>query len=293
MTRCGCCIPSHRSLPKRCGLRLPHDGATIITATWPDHLEVSVDRERRAGFRSAHGGTVDRVRNERAEIGLPPARAPVGRRPGKHSRRHLEAIALPTRRPTAGAALQVDGSLADGTRRIAVAGTQRSACSIAIERRRCVCAARSSAARRSWATTPSSSKAAPDVVAKEREKLDGYRAELARVEAALRAKGSRHDDSSACGARPRRQRRDRTASISRLAHQILEPEDAQDGSCCSASVAAARRSRDGSRARSNVSADARRRWVSQHQSLSRRSREPRDARIADSCGRFGPRRGRR
>ncbi len=30
-------------------------------------------------------------------------------------------------------------------------------------------------------------KAAPDVVAKEREKLEGYRAELARTEAALRA----------------------------------------------------------------------------------------------------------
>src|SRR5581483_5141358 len=50
---------------------LLHDGATIVTATWPDPLEVPVDREAEAAF-SAVIRTAERVRRERAEAGLGP-----------------------------------------------------------------------------------------------------------------------------------------------------------------------------------------------------------------------------
>ncbi len=52
-------------------LALPHDGETIVTANWPDPLEVPAFPADARDFRSFQRA-VERVRNLRAEIGLRP-----------------------------------------------------------------------------------------------------------------------------------------------------------------------------------------------------------------------------
>ncbi|MDP9018657.1 MAG: class I tRNA ligase family protein, partial [Candidatus Eremiobacteraeota bacterium] len=56
-------------------LHVPHDGASIMTASWPDTAEIPVDREAAARFEALQQ-TVERIRNLRAEMGLAP-RAPL------------------------------------------------------------------------------------------------------------------------------------------------------------------------------------------------------------------------
>src|SRR5581483_6618849 len=52
-------------------LAIPHDGQTIMTATWPDPLEIPVDSEAAATF-EALTRAAERVRTLRATIGLHP-----------------------------------------------------------------------------------------------------------------------------------------------------------------------------------------------------------------------------
>ncbi|MBV8434616.1 MAG: valine--tRNA ligase, partial [Candidatus Eremiobacteraeota bacterium] len=52
-------------------LALPHDGQTIMTATWPDPLEVPVDRDAAASFALVSDAS-ERIRNLRADMGLSP-----------------------------------------------------------------------------------------------------------------------------------------------------------------------------------------------------------------------------
>ena len=165
-------------------LSLPHDGATIMTATWPDPLEVPVDREAAALFDMATS-TVERLRNERAENGIADrTRTAIGVPRGNGALRELgnlvlhfangDEAALEARYETPadylGAfAVQVDA----GARRVRLEKSRQRLLS-EVER-----------GEKKLSNEAFIAKAAPDVVAKEREKLDGYRAELARADEEL------------------------------------------------------------------------------------------------------------
>jgi valyl-tRNA synthetase len=52
-------------------LTLPHDGDTIVTASWPDLAEIPTDAEAAATFEALRR-KVEQIRNLRAELALPP-----------------------------------------------------------------------------------------------------------------------------------------------------------------------------------------------------------------------------
>ncbi len=122
-------------------------------------------------------------------------------------------------------------------------------------------------------------KAAPDVVAKEREKLEGYRERArARPGRALRVQGA-----GMTAASPRRvvvRGAEIERIVARLAHQILEPNDVEYGLVLlgvrrggeALAMRLARSDRADQRARARAG-------LSQHQSLSRRSRDVTSCRI--------------
>ena len=167
-------------------LALPHDGASIMTATWPDRLEVPVDTDAAGRFVSLQE-TVERIRNLRSDIGLAP-RAPltlaVPRNVGEELAGLLALLTAGDIEWVAPAGSDVHAALA------AVEG--RAPKSVLIERyRKDVARLRSEVERgeKRLGNTQFTAKAAAEVVAKEREKLEGYRSELHRVEAALAAMG--------------------------------------------------------------------------------------------------------
>jgi valyl-tRNA synthetase len=165
-------------------LALPHDGATIMTATWPDPLEVPVDAEAAALFELAMG-TVERLRNERAENGIAdrtraavavPRANGVLRGLGNLVVHFANGEEVPVEAPAstpaeylAGFAIRVDAA----ARR---ARLEKTRLRLFDEVKR---------GEKKLANEAFVAKAAPDVVAKEREKLEGYRAELARADAEL------------------------------------------------------------------------------------------------------------
>jgi valyl-tRNA synthetase len=51
---------------------LPHDGKTIVTASWPDPEEIPVDAQEAAARYEALKTVVGKVRDVRAELGLAP-----------------------------------------------------------------------------------------------------------------------------------------------------------------------------------------------------------------------------
>ena len=165
-------------------LALPHDGVTIMTATWPDHLEVPVDREAAAAF-ELHMAATEQIRRLKAELELPLGSKPVTTLPGD-----LMQIAALTQytAAAAGATIALDPELAGGVKAIVV----EAPASLLLERyRKDAIRLRSEVERgeRKLGNEAFVAKAAPDVVAKEKEKLEGYRNELARVEAALASMG--------------------------------------------------------------------------------------------------------
>jgi valyl-tRNA synthetase len=166
-------------------LALPHDGETIMTATWPDPLEVPVDRAAAALFEGAREA-IERLRNERAENGLADrvrARVTVPRGAAFEALADLvlhfawgEAAAGEREASTpqeffAGLAVQAD----EGVRR---ARLSKEVARLRVEVER---------GEKKLGNPAFVAKAAEDVVTKEREKLEGYRNELARVETALAA----------------------------------------------------------------------------------------------------------
>ncbi len=169
-------------------LALPHDGVTIMTATWPDRNEVPVDADAARAFMSLQE-TVERIRNLRSEIGLAP-RAPltitVPRNLGGEVAGLLALLASaeiewvePTGADVGEALAAVEGRAPKG---------------VLIERyQKDVARLRSEVERgeKKLGNEQFIAKAAADVVAKEREKLEAYRSELQRVEAALAAMGER------------------------------------------------------------------------------------------------------
>ena len=166
--------------------RLPHDGATIMTAAWPDPLEIPVDRSA-ANFFESIARTAERLRTLRSDVGLSP-KQPI-------------ALDVPENVPDAAAsllALFANGTIARVTARgrsaedglAAVEG--RAPKELLLERyRRDISRLRSEVERseKKLGNEQFSAKAAPEVIAKEREKLESYRSELGRVRDALTAMG--------------------------------------------------------------------------------------------------------
>ena len=169
-------------------LALPHDGVTIMTATWPDQNEVPVDADAAQAFTSLQE-TVERIRNLRSEIGLAP-RAPLTITVPKNLGGEVAGLlALLTAAEIEWVA-PVGGDLNDAL--AAVEG--RAPKGVLIERyRKDVARLRSEVERgeKKLGNAQFIAKADSDVVAKEREKLEAYRSELGRAEAALAAMGER------------------------------------------------------------------------------------------------------
>ncbi|MHB8146915.1 MAG: valine--tRNA ligase [Vulcanimicrobiaceae bacterium] len=167
-------------------LALPHDGITIMTASWPDADEVPVQREAAARFEAAQRA-VERVRNLRSEMPLPP--------------KHVLPLEVPANVPGDVAALLA--LLTNGTiERVAAAGATLDEALAQVNGRAPLLLLRERSAKervrllaevergeKKLANVVFIAKAAPEVVAKERQKLDGYRSELHRVEAALAEMG--------------------------------------------------------------------------------------------------------
>lgn len=167
-------------------LTLPHDGQTIMTATWPDLAEIPVDRDAADVFEALQR-TVERLRNLRAETGLQrsdklglevPAAVPetlasllATYTNGEPQRTDTPAQSVPD------ALAQVRGAAPKG---ILTERYKKEAERLHSEVARC---------EKKLADERFVANAKPDVVAKEREKLEGYRGELARVQAALEEMG--------------------------------------------------------------------------------------------------------
>jgi valyl-tRNA synthetase len=168
-------------------LALPHDGETIVTATWPDPLELPAFDEQAVAEFAAVRACVERLRNQRSEMGLAP--------------RQALRLAVPEDVPEevrallvqlAGASLQKAPPSHGGLQRALAEVKAQLPREVLFERyRREVTRLHAEIERgeRKLANQQFVAKAAPGVVAKEREKLAGYRNELSRVEAELAALG--------------------------------------------------------------------------------------------------------
>jgi valyl-tRNA synthetase len=167
-------------------LALPHDGATIVTAAWPDPEEVPIDREAAARFELLRT-TIERIRNLRAEMELQPREKLMLDVPADvpdDAASLLELLANGEITRVEASASTLEAALA-GVHGRAPAGVMR-------ERyRREVARLQSEVARgeKKLANEQFVGKAAPDVVAKEREKCAGYKRELERARGLLAALG--------------------------------------------------------------------------------------------------------
>jgi valyl-tRNA synthetase len=166
-------------------LTLPHDGVSIMTAAWPDRHEVPFDADAARAFEAVRK-TVERLRNMRAELGVP-ARS--------------TQIEVPSNLPedvssllvflAGGAVLAVQpvsGGIADILSAVTLTAPKGA---LLARYQKEAQRLRGEVARgeKKIANEAFVAKAAPDVVASERAKLEGYRSELARVEAAMAALG--------------------------------------------------------------------------------------------------------
>jgi valyl-tRNA synthetase len=158
-----------------------------VTASWPDLAEIPVDRVAARDFEALQRA-VERVRNLRAEIGLQP--------------RDLLTLEVPAGVPDEVASLlatytmgkpeiaEMAGGTALAEQLAAVAGIAPKG--VLLERYKKEAVRLRAEVQRGEGKLANErfvANAKADVVAKEREKLEGYRAELARVEAALKEMG--------------------------------------------------------------------------------------------------------
>jgi valyl-tRNA synthetase len=165
-------------------LALPHDGPTIVTSAWPDPLEIPAFETEAQSFETLKR-TVERVRNMRAELGLPPRERVVLEVPANVPEEMTELLAL-------FCVATIDGSPASGGTLDEALGcvSVHAPQGMLEERYRKEVAHLLSEIDRGEKKLGNESfvsRAAPEIVAKEREKLEAYRGDLARVEAALRA----------------------------------------------------------------------------------------------------------
>ncbi len=165
-------------------LTIPHDGETIVTASWPDAAEIPVDRDAAQVFETLRK-TVERLRNLRAQIGLQPRDAltlQVPRALPQALTSLLATYTVGTPEYTDAPAATIAQAL-DAVQGVAPKG-------VLAERYKKEASVLRSEVRRGedkLANERFTSNAKPELVAKEREKLAGYRAQLARVQAALEA----------------------------------------------------------------------------------------------------------
>jgi valyl-tRNA synthetase len=165
-------------------LALPHDGETIVTAAWPDPLEFPAFPAEARNFELLQK-TVERVRNLRAEIGVHPRDRVILDVPASVPEALAALLAL-----LATATIEPRGSAGESLEEALEGVSVRAPRAVLEERyRKQVQHLQSEIDRgeRKLSNEAFVARAAGSVVAKEREKLDAYRAELARVEAALRA----------------------------------------------------------------------------------------------------------
>jgi valyl-tRNA synthetase len=167
-------------------LTLPHDGVTILTASWPDTAEIPVDRQAAADFEALQR-CVERLRNLRSEAGLQP--------------RDVLTLSVPAGIPQAVATLlatytagvvqpagDTGSTLAE--RFAAVAGiVPKGVLAERYKKEAERLRAEVERGQTKLANERFVTNAKPDVVAKEREKLEAYRGELARVRSALAEMG--------------------------------------------------------------------------------------------------------
>jgi valyl-tRNA synthetase len=165
---------------------LPHDGATIVTASWPDLAEMPSFPEEAAVF-GAVIEKVEQLRNARSEWGIQPKDFMQVEIPATlaSDRGIVEAIAT-LARAQVGTYNGGNGSLRD--RILAVRGVADTA-KLRERYTRELARLESEVARseKKLANEAFIAKAAPDVVAAERAKLEEYRAEHARARAGLDA----------------------------------------------------------------------------------------------------------
>ncbi len=167
-------------------LALPHDGATIMTATWPDRLEVPCDSEAAAAF-DAVRTTVERLRNERAENGIADrTRIHVVLPGGAEPVRGLRDLVLHlcNGEPVAAGVAHSGGSIASFLDAFALQ-VDPAARRSRLLRERDRLEGEVARCRKKLANTAFVDRAAPAVVDAERAKLAGYEADLALVEAQL------------------------------------------------------------------------------------------------------------
>jgi len=163
-------------------LALPHDGETIVTANWPDPLEIPAF-ESDAGTFAAMQRAVERIRNLRTEIGLHPRDRVVLDVPANVSDEIaglLTLLSTATVEPSAPAGGDIEEALA-------AIGVRAPRDLLAQRYRKEAEQLRSEIDRgeRKLGNEAFVAKAAAGVVDKERKKLESYRGDLARVEAAL------------------------------------------------------------------------------------------------------------
>jgi valyl-tRNA synthetase len=165
-------------------LTLPHDGATIVTASWPDVAEIPSFEAEAATFRTVIE-KVEELRNARSEWGIAPKETMRVEVPASLQGEHdvIEAIATLARAEIA----TYDGG--DGAVRDRILGVRGVADTAKLRERytREIARLESEVARseKKLANEGFVAKASPDVVAAERAKLDDYRRELQRARAAL------------------------------------------------------------------------------------------------------------
>ncbi|MFY9718220.1 MAG: class I tRNA ligase family protein, partial [Candidatus Cybelea sp.] len=165
-------------------LALPHDGPTIVTATWPDPLEIPDFPEDAQRF-EALKRAVERVRNLRAELGLHPKERVELVVPSNVPADRANLLGLFT-----GARLERSAAAGESSDEALAAVSVRAPHGVLEERYRKEVEHLLSEIERGEKKLRNESfvaKAAREIVEREREKLEGYRSELARVEAALRA----------------------------------------------------------------------------------------------------------
>jgi len=167
-------------------LNLPHDGTTIVTTSWPDLAEIPTFPEDAATFRAAIA-KVEELRNARAAWGIQPKETMRLEAPAAllaSAPQLVEAIATLVRGEVSAYDGAAQGSLRDqvaSIRAVADAAKLRERYAKDLERLEGEVAR----SEKKLANPGFVERAAPDVVAAEREKLDGYKRDLERVRSAL------------------------------------------------------------------------------------------------------------